>query len=322
MKQTNGRIGRIFYGLRNWFACNMGIMRSAWSLYRSVAGRAAVFAGVFLVAPYALLTFLTMQAVSFDVGKGLQMFTGVGYVGDWAGAIIGRLRALSSLSSLISYAVDLFLLPCACAAFAFIFSMRWRGMALPLKATWQRIRPLIGRIMIAGIAVMLAGNFVQMAVSLISGLLSMVAGLLGFIPLIGPLVYGGVFILLMLLTIGMLLITITVLMFTMLTMTGERGGRGQLMMGTMQILWGGRRDVMPSVLWLLAMSAALLAVGAGLYGILFAATGAVVALVTILIVLALIACAAIPLMCAFLTVVYMHEYERQGGRTYIYTQHD
>ena len=46
------------------------------------------------------------------------------------------------------------------------------------------------------------------------------------------------------------------------------------------------------------------------------------ALIVLLVTLALISCAAIPLVCAFLTVVYMNELERQGGRTYIYTQHN
>ncbi|MGN1070870.1 MAG: hypothetical protein ACI4P5_10655, partial [Candidatus Fimadaptatus sp.] len=114
----------------------------------------------------------------------------------------------------------------------------------------------------------------------------------------------------------------TILMFTMLTMTGENGGRGQLTMATLRILWGGRRDVLPRLAWLLAVCAAVLVLGGALYGILFSVIGAQTALVIILVTLALLACAAIPLMCAFMTVVYMKEYERQGGRTYIYARHD
>jgi hypothetical protein len=260
--------------------------------------------------------------VSFDAGRGLQLLTGVGYAGDWANMIAGRLRAISSLSSLISYATDLFLLPCACAAFAFIFSMRWQGMELPLKDTWERVKPLAGRIIIAGIMVMFVSNMAQMLAGLATGLLSMVAGLVGFIPVIGPVVYGIVFVLSMLIVLALMLLSLVVLMFTMLTMAGEGGARGQLMMNTVRLLWGGRRDVLPSIGWLLMMTAAVLTAGAALYGILFAIVGATAALIIILVTLALIACAAIPLMCAFITVVYMNEYERQGGRTYIYARHD
>ena len=322
MKRTNLSAGAALNGLKRWFGDNMGVMRSAWSLYRAVAGRTAVFAGVLLVAPYALLVFLTMRAVGFDLGRGLQLMTGVGYAGDWATMMIGRMQALSSLSSLISYATDLFLLPCACAAFAIIFTMRWQGLALPVRDVWERVRPLVGRIFMAGIAVMFAMNLAEMLSSLLMGLLSMVAGLLGFIPVVGSIVYGVVYAASMLITLALSLLSVTILMFTMLTMTGENGGRGQLMMGTLRILWGGRRDVLPRLAWLLAACAAVLILGGALYGILFSVIGAQTALVIILVTLALLACAAIPLMCAFITVVYMKEYERQGGRTYIYARHD
>ena len=322
MKRTNLSAGAELNGLKRWFGDNMGIMRSAWSLYRAVAGRTAVFAGVLLVAPYALLVFLTMRAVDFDLGRGLQLMTGVGYAGDWATMMIGRMQALSSLSSLISYATDLFLLPCACAAFAVIFTMRWQGLALPVRDVWERVRPLVGRIFMAGIAVMFAMNLAEMLSSLLMGLLSMVAGLLGFIPVVGSIVYGVVYAASMLITLALSLLSVTILMFTMLTMTGENGGRGQLMMATLRILWGGRRDVLPRLTWLLAACAAVLVLGGALYGILFSVIGAQTALVIILVTLALLACAAIPLMCAFMTVVYMKEYERQGGRTYIYARHD
>ena len=322
MKRTNLSAGAALNGLKRWFGDNMGIMRSAWSLYRAVAGRTAVFAGVLLVAPYALLVFLTMRAVDFDLGRGLQLMTGVGYAGDWATMMIGRMQALSSLSSLISYATDLFLLPCACAAFAVIFTMRWQGLALPVRDVWERVRPLVGRIFMAGIAVMFAMNLAEMLSSLLMGLLSMVAGLLGFIPVVGSIVYGVVYAASMLITLALSLLSVTILMFTMLTMTGENGGRGQLMMATLRILWGGRRDVLPRLTWLLAACAAVLVLGGALYGILFSVIGAQTALVIILVTLALLACAAIPLMCAFMTVVYMKEYERQGGRTYIYARHD
>ena len=322
MKRTNLSAGAALNGLKRWFGDNMGIMRSAWSLYRAVAGRTAVFAGVLLVAPYALLVFLTMRAVAFDLGRGLQLMTGVGYAGDWATMMIGRMQALSSLSSLISYATDLFLLPCACAAFAVIFTMRWQGLALPVRDVWERVRPLVGRIFMAGIAVMFAMNLAEMLSSLLMGLLSMVAGLLGFIPVVGSIVYGVVYAASMLITLALSLLSVTILMFTMLTMTGENGGRGQLMMATLRILWGGRRDVLPRLTWLLAACAAVLVLGGALYGILFSVIGAQTALVIILVTLALLACAAIPLMCAFMTVVYMKEYERQGGRTYIYARHD
>ena len=322
MKRTNLSAGAALNGLKRWFGDNMGIMRSAWSLYRAVAGRTAVFAGVLLVAPYALLVFLTMRAVDFDLGRGLQLMTGVGYAGDWATMMIGRMQALSSLSSLISYATDLFLLPCACAAFAIIFTMRWQGLALPVRDVWERVRPLVGRIFMAGIAVMFAMNLAEMLASLLMGLLSMVAGLLGFIPVVGSIVYGIVYAASMLITLALSLLSVAILMFTMLTMTGENGGRGQLMMGTLRILWGGRRDVLPRLAWLLAACAAVLVLGGALYGILFSVIGAQTALVIILVTLALLACAAIPLMCAFITVVYMKEYERQGGRTYIYARHD
>ena len=322
MKRTNLSAGAALNGLKRWFGDNMGIMRSAWSLYRAVAGRTAVFAGVLLVAPYALLVFLTMRAVDFDLGRGLQLMTGVGYAGDWATMMIGRMQALSSLSSLISYATDLFLLPCACAAFAVIFTMRWQGLALPVRDVWERVRPLVGRIFMAGIAVMFAMNLAEMLSSLLMGLLSMVAGLLGFIPVVGSIVYGVVYAASMLITLALSLLSVTILMFTMLTMTGENGGRGQLMMATLRILWGGRRDVLPRLTWLLAACAAVLVLGGALYGILFSVIGAQTALVIILVTLALLACAAIPLMCAFITVVYMKEYERQGGRTYIYARHD
>ena len=322
MKRTNLNAGAALNGLKRWFGDNMGVMRSAWSLYRAVAGRTAVFAGVLLVAPYALLVFLTMRAVDFDLGRGLQLMTGVGYAGDWATMMIGRMQALSSLSSLISYATDLFLLPCACAAFAVIFTMRWQGLALPVRDVWERVRPLVGRIFMAGIAVMFAMNLAEMLSSLLMGLLSMVAGLLGFIPVVGSIVYGVVYAASMLITLALSLLSVTILMFTMLTMTGENGGRGQLMMATLRILWGGRRDVLPRLTWLLAACAAVLVLGGALYGILFSVIGAQTALVIILVTLALLACAAIPLMCAFMTVVYMKEYERQGGRTYIYARHD
>lgn len=322
MKRTNLSAGAALNGLKRWFGDNMGIMRSAWSLYRAVAGRTAVFAGVLLVAPYALLVFLTMRAVDFDLGRGLQLMTGVGYAGDWATMMMGRMQALSSLSSLISYATDLFLLPCACAAFAVIFTMRWQGLALPVRDVWERVRPLVGRIFMAGIAVMFAMNLAEMLSSLLMGLLSMVAGLLGFIPVVGSIVYGVVYAASMLITLALSLLSVTILMFTMLTMTGENGGRGQLMMATLRILWGGRRDVLPRLTWLLAACAAVLVLGGALYGILFSVIGAQTALVIILVTLALLACAAIPLMCAFITVVYMKEYERQGGRTYIYARHD
>ena len=322
MKRTNLSAGAALNGLKRWFGDNMGIMRSAWSLYRAVAGRTAVFAGVLLVAPYALLVFLTLRAVDFDLGRGLQLMTGVGYAGDWATMMIGRMQALSSLSSLISYATDLFLLPCACAAFAVIFTMRWQGLALPVRDVWERVRPLVGRIFMAGIAVMFAMNLAEMLSSLLMGLLSMVAGLLGFIPVVGSIVYGVVYAASMLITLALSLLSVTILMFTMLTMTGENGGRGQLMMATLRILWGGRRDVLPRLTWLLAACAAVLVLGGALYGILFSVIGAQTALVIILVTLALLACAAIPLMCAFMTVVYMKEYERQGGRTYIYARHD
>lgn len=322
MKRTNLSAGAALNGLKRWFGDNMGIMRSAWSLYRAVAGRTAVFAGVLLVVPYALLVFLTMRAVDFDLGRGLQLMTGVGYAGDWATMMIGRMQALSSLSSLISYATDLFLLPCACAAFAVIFTMRWQGLALPVRDVWERVRPLVGRIFMAGIAVMFAMNLAEMLASLLMGLLSMVAGLLGFIPVVGGIVYGIVYAASMLITLALSLLSVAILMFTMLTMTGENGGRGQLMMGTLRILWGGRRDVLPRLAWLLAACAAVLVLGGALYGILFSVIGAQTALVIILVTLALLACAAIPLMCAFMTVVYMKEYERQGGRTYIYARHD
>lgn len=322
MKRTNMNVGAWLGSLKRWFGGNMAVMRSAWSLYRAVAGRTAVFAGVLLVAPYALLIFLTMRAVEFDVGRGLQLMTGVGYVGDWATMMVGRLQALSSLSSLISYATDLFLMPCACAAFAIIFTMRWQGLALPVRDVWERVRPLIGRILMAGIAVMLAMNLAEMLSSLLLGVLSMVAGLVGFIPVLGPIVYGVVYAASLLLVLALSLLSITVLMFTMLTMTGENGGRGQLMMSTVRVLWGGRRDVLPRLSWLLAVCAAAIALGGALYGILFALIGARTALVIMLVTLALAACAAIPLMCAFLTIVYMNEFERQGGRTYIYARHD
>ena len=322
MKRTNLNAGAALNGLKRWFGDNMGVMRSAWSLYRAVAGRTAVFAGVLLVAPYALLVLLTMRAVGFDLGRGLQLMTGVGYAGDWAAMMIGRMQALSSLSSLISYATDLFLLPCACAAFAIIFTMRWQGLALPVRDVWERVRPLVGRIFMAGIAVMFAMNLAEMLASLLMGLLSMVAGLLGFIPVVGSIVYGIVYAASMLITLALSLLSVAILMFTMLTMTGENGGRGQLMMGTLRILWGGRRDVLPRLAWLLAACAAVLVLGGALYGILFSVIGAQTALVIILVTLALLACAAIPLMCAFITVVYMKEYERQGGRTYIYARHD
>lgn len=322
MKRTNFDAGSLFGRFRGWFAGNMGTMRSAWSLYRAVAGPAAVFAGLLLVLPYALLVFLTMRAVSFDMGRGLQMLTGVGYVGDWAGMMIGRIQALSSLSSLISLATDLFLLPCACAAFAFIFSMRWQGLTLPPKDVWARVRPLVGRIMMAGIMVMFAMNLAEMLASLLMSLLSMVSSLLGFIPVVSPVIYGIVYIASLIIVLALSLLSITILMFTMLTMAGEGGGRGQLSMNTMRLLWGGRRDVLPSVGWLLLMTVAVLTLGAVLYGILFAAAGAMTALIVLLVTLALISCAAIPLVCAFLTVVYMNELERQGGRTYIYTQHN
>ena len=308
MKRTNLSAGAALNGLKRWFGDNMGIMRSAWSLYRAVAGRTAVFAGVLLVAPYALLVFLTMRAVDFDLGRGLQLMTGVGYAGDWATMMIGRMQALSSLSSLISYATDLFLLPCACAAFAVIFTMRWQGLALPVRDVWERVRPLVGRIFMAGIAVMFAMNLAEMLSSLLMGLLSMVAGLLGFIPVVGSIVYGVVYAASMLITLALSLLSVTILMFTMLTMTGENGGRGQLMMATLRILWGGRRDVLPRLTWLLAACAAVLVLGGALYGILFSVIGAQTALVIILVTLALLACAAIPLMCAFMTVVYMKEY--------------
>ena len=174
----------------------------------------------------------------------------------------------------------------------------------------------------AGIAVMFAMNLAEMLSSLLMGLLSMVAGLLGFIPVVGSIVYGIVYAASMLITLALSLLSVAILMFTMLTMTGENGGRGQLMMGTLRILWGGRRDVLPRLAWLLAACAAVLVLGGALYGILFSVIGAQTALVIILVTLALLACAAIPLMCAFITVVYMKEYERQGGRTYIYARHD
>ncbi|MGN0742683.1 MAG: hypothetical protein ACI4L8_08520 [Candidatus Fimadaptatus sp.] len=322
MKRTNLNAGAALNGLKRWFGDNMGVMRSAWSLYRAVAGRTAVFAGVLLVAPYALLVFLTMRAVDFDLGRGLQLMTGVGYAADWAAMMIGRIQAISSLSSLISYATDLFLLPCACAAFAIIFTMRWQGLALPVRDVWERVRPLVGRIFMAGIAVMFAMNLAEMLSSLLMGLLSMVAGLLGFIPVVGSVVYGIVYAASMLIMLALSLLSVTILMFTMLTMTGENGGRGQLMMATLRVLWGGRRDVLPKLAWLLAACAAVLALGGALYGILFSVIGAQTALVIMLVTLALLACAAIPLMCAFITVVYMNEYERQGGRTYIYARHD
>ena len=322
LKQTNMRLGRALSRLRRWSDANMDIMRSAWPLYRAVAGRAAVIAGVLLVAPYVLVALLTMQAVSYDLGRGLQMVTGVGYVGDWAGAIVGRLQALSSLTSLLSYAMELLLLPGACAAFALIFATRWQGMALNLSEVWRRVRPLIMRIVMAGFAVMIASNFAQLAVSLVSGLLSMVAGLLSFIPVIGMLVYWVVCAALMVIWLGMALLELAVLMFTMLTMTGEDGARGQLLNNTLRVLWGGRRDVLPSVGWLMTACALALIVCAAVYGVVLAAAGAVAAIVAALIVLARVACAAIPLMCAFLTVLYMREHERQGGRTYIYTRQD
>ncbi|MGN1069722.1 MAG: hypothetical protein ACI4P5_04875, partial [Candidatus Fimadaptatus sp.] len=214
MKRTNLNAGAALNGLKRWFGDNMGIMRSAWSLYRSVAGRTAVFAGVLLVAPYALLVFLTMRAVDFDLGRGLQLMTGVGYAGDWATMMMGRMQALSSLSSLISYATDLFLLPCACAAFAVIFTMRWQGLALPVRDVWERVRPLVGRIFMAGIAVMFAMNLAEMLSSLLMGLLSMVAGLLGFIPVVGSAVYGIVCAASMLITLALSLLSVTILMFT------------------------------------------------------------------------------------------------------------
>lgn len=320
MKQANMRWERALSGLRRWWDANMGIMRGAWPLYRAVAGRAAVIAGVLLVAPYVLVALLTMQAVSYDVGRGLQMATGVGYVGDWAGAIIGRLQAISSLTSLLSYAMELLLVPGACAAFALIFATRWQGMALELGEVWRRVRPLIMRIVIVGFTVMIASNFAQLAVSLVSGLMSMVAGLLSFIPFVGTLVYWVVCAALLAIWLGMALLELTALMFAMLTMTGEGGARGQLLGNTLRVLWGGRRDVLPSVGWLMAACVLALAVCALVYGVVLAAAGAVAAVVAALVVLALIACAAIPLMCAFLTVLYMREHERQGGRTYIYTR--
>ena len=70
------------------------------------------------------------------------------------------------------------------------------------------------------------------------------------------------------------------------------------------------------------MAVAALAVCAALYGIFYAIMGATSALIVILVMLALFACAAIPLACAFITVLYMNEHERNGGRTYIYTQHN
>ena len=100
MKKANFNAGSAIGGFKRWFGGNMTTMRSAWSLYRAVAGRTAVFAGVLLVLPYAVLIMLTMRAVSFDMGAGISMLTGVGYMGDWSRAIMGRLQAISSLSSL------------------------------------------------------------------------------------------------------------------------------------------------------------------------------------------------------------------------------
>ena len=139
MKKANFNAGSAIGGFKRWFGGNMTTMRSAWSLYRAVAGRTAVFAGVLLVLPYAVLIMLTMRAVSFDVGAGISMLTGVGYMGDWSRAIMGRLQAISSLSLLLSYATDLFLLPCACAAFAFLYWMRWKGLSLDVKDVWARV---------------------------------------------------------------------------------------------------------------------------------------------------------------------------------------
>ena len=322
MKKANFNAGSAIGGFKRWFGGSMATMRSAWSLYRAVAGRTAVFAGVLLVLPYAVLIMLTMRAVSFDVGAGISMLTGVGYMGDWSRAIMGRLQAISSLSSLLSYATDLFLLPCACAAFAFLYWMRWQGLSLDVKDVWARVKPRVGRIVITGLMVMFISNLVQMVGSLANGLISMVAGLLGFIPVVGSIVYALAYIASLLIVIAIALISLTALMFAMLNMADEDNGYSQLIMSTLRFMWGGRRDVGPGLGFLMLMAVAALAVCAALYGIFYAIMGATSALIVILVMLALFACAAIPLACAFITVLYMNEHERNGGRTYIYTQHN
>ena len=227
MKKANFNAGSAIGGFKRWFGGSMTTMRSAWSLYRAVAGRTAVFAGVLLVLPYAVLIMLTMRAVSFDVGAGISMLTGVGYMGDWSRAIMGRLQAIYSLSSLLSYATDLFLLPCACAAFAFLYWMRWQGLSLDVKDVWARVKPRVGRIVITGLMVMFISNLVQMVGSLANGLISMVAGLLGFIPVVGSIVYALAYIASLLIVIAIALISLTALMFAMLNMADEDNGYSQ-----------------------------------------------------------------------------------------------
>ena len=222
----------------------------------------------------------------------------------------------------MSYATDLFLLPCACAAFAFLYWMRWQGLSLDVKDVWARVKPRVGRIVITGLMVMFISNLVQMVGSLANGLISMVAGLLGFIPVVGSIVYALAYIASLLIVIAIALISLTALMFAMLNMADEDNGYSQLIMSTLRFMWGGRRDVGPGLGFLMLMAVAALAVCAALYGIFYAIMGATSALIVILVMLALFACAAIPLACAFITVLYMNEHERNGGRTYIYTQHN
>ncbi len=320
MKSANLCISRILNGLKRWFTGNMTQMRSAWSLYRAVAGRTAVFAGVLLVLPYAVLVLLALRAVSYDLGAGMSMLTGVGYAADWSYAIVGRLQALSSLSSLLSYATNLFLLPCACAAFAVLYWMRWQGMSLDVKSTWARVRPKAGRIIMVGLMVMLLSNVVQMVGSLATGLISMIANILGFIPVIGAVVYALAYMISFVIVIAIALISLTALMFAMLGMADDVDGTSQLFMNTMRLMWGGRRDVVPALGFIMLAAACVIIVCAALYGILYAIAGAAAAVIAIVVMLALLACAAIPLVCAFITVIYMNEHERQGGRTYIFTQ--
>ena len=187
---------------------------------------------------------------------------------------------------------------------------------------WARVKPRVGRIVITGLMVMFISNLVPMVGSLANGLISMVAGLLGFIPVVGSIVYALAYIASLLIVIAIALISLTALMFAMLNMADEDNGYSQLIMSTLRFMWGGRRDVGPGLGFLMLMAVAALAVCAALYGIFYAIMGATSALIVILVMLALFACAAIPLACAFITVLYMNEHERNGGRTYIYTQHN